>query len=166
MRFPARPFTRSQLAQQPNANNTLPFFRGAKLPLKHHSRRQIDCPRFRAPRRTYLNRKPAKRFGTWRIWKEANYGRRFGDRELASGHIREALPVQLEVGLRASVATTIETAPFIGRWYPRFSERPSSPLLLLTVATLMRPGHGVQSGLGNRVPAGYANAIRALLHPN
>jgi len=56
--------------------------------------------------------------------------------------------------------------PFIGSWYPWFSERLSGPLLVLTVATLVRPGHGVQPSLGNKAPAGYTNAIRALLHPN
>jgi hypothetical protein len=42
----------------------------------------------------------------------------------------------------------------------------SGPLLLLTVPALVRPGHRVQPGLGNRIPAGYTNAICALLRPN
>jgi hypothetical protein len=56
--------------------------------------------------------------------------------------------------------------PFIRSWYLWFSDRLSGPMLLLTVATLVRPGHGVQPSLGNKMPAGYTNAISALLHAN
>ena len=51
-------------------------------------------------------------------------------------------------------AAELKMLCIIGSWYLWFSDRLSGPLLLLTVATVVRPGHGVQPSLGNKASTG------------